>query len=83
MGFLNQKVREDLIAAFQDLKQDVTLKFFTQELECRFCKETRELLEELKTVADKVKVEEHDFVRDAALAGELGIARIPAIAVMR
>jgi glutaredoxin-like protein len=81
MGFLNEKVKQDLAAAFQNLKQDVTLKFFTQELECRFCKETRELLEELSAVSAKVKIEAHDFVRDAALADELGIARIPAIAV--
>lgn len=81
MSFLTQKVREDLAASFKDLKQDVTLKFFTQELECRFCKETRELLAELTTLSEKVKIEEFDFVRDAALAGELGIARIPAIAV--
>jgi glutaredoxin-like protein len=81
MGFLNEKVKQDLITAFQNLKQDVTLKFFTQEMECRFCKETRELLEELSAVSAKVTIEAHDFVRDAALAGELGIARIPAIAV--
>jgi glutaredoxin-like protein len=81
MGFFSQKVKEDLAAAFQNLNRDVTLKFFTQEMECRFCKETRELLEELQTVSDRVKVEVYDFVRDAALAGELGIARIPAIAV--
>jgi glutaredoxin-like protein len=81
MGFLNEKVKQDLITAFQNLKQDVTLKFFTQEMECRFCKETRELLEELSAVSAKVTIEAHDFVRDAALAVELGIARIPAIAV--
>jgi glutaredoxin-like protein len=81
MGFLNEKVRQDLVTAFQNLKQDVTLKFFTQELECRFCKETRELLEELSAISPKVKIEAHDFIQDAALAGELGIARIPAIAV--
>jgi len=81
MGFLNEKVKQDLAVAFQDLKQDVTLKFFTQEMECRFCKETRELLDELSAVSPRVKVEAHDFVQDAALAGELGIARIPAIAV--
>jgi glutaredoxin-like protein len=81
MGFLNEKVKQDLAVAFQNLKQDVTLKFFTQELECRFCKETRELLDELTAISGKVKIELHDFVRDAALAGELGIARIPAIAV--
>lgn len=81
MSYLNQKIKDDLTAAFKGLKQNVTLKLFSQEMECRFCKETRELLEELQAVSEKVKVEVHDFVRDAALATELGIARIPAIAV--
>jgi glutaredoxin-like protein len=81
MGFINQKVKNDLTAAFKDLKQNVTLKFFSQDIECRFCKETRELLEELQGVSDKVKVEIFDFVKDGALAKELGVSRIPAIAV--
>jgi glutaredoxin-like protein len=81
MGLLNQKIKDDLAAAFQDLKQGVTLHFFTQEMECRFCKETRELLEELQGVTSRVKVEVHDFVQDAALAKELGVSRIPAIVV--
>ena len=51
MGFINQKVRNDLATAFKELKQDVTLKFFSQDMECRFCKETRELLEELQAVS--------------------------------
>jgi glutaredoxin-like protein len=82
MSFLSQKIRDDLGEAFKRLKQNVTLKFFTQDMECRFCKETRELLEELQGVTDKIIVEAHDFVKDAALAKELGISRIPAIAVM-
>jgi len=81
MGLLNQKIKDDLAAAFKNLQQGVTLKFFTQDVECRFCKETRELLEELQAATDKVKVEVHDFVQDAALARELGVSRIPAIAV--
>jgi len=81
MGMLNQKIKADLAEAFKDLKRVVTLKFFTQEVECRFCKETRELLEELQAATDRVKVEVHDFVQEAPLAAELGISRIPAIAV--
>jgi glutaredoxin-like protein len=81
MGLLNQKIRNDLAIAFKDLKQDVILHFFTQELECRFCRETRELLEDLQAVSEKVKVEVHDFVHEASLAVDLGIARIPAVAV--
>jgi len=81
MAFINSKVKNDLTEAFKDLKQDVILKFFSQDMECRFCKETRELLDELRAVSDKVKVETYDFVKDAALARELGVSRIPAIAV--
>jgi glutaredoxin-like protein len=81
MSFINSKVRNDLETAFKELKQVVTLKFFSQDMECRFCKETRELLEELQAVSDKVKVEVHDFVKDDVLARDLGISRIPAIAV--
>jgi glutaredoxin-like protein len=81
MGLLNQKIKDDLAEAFKELKRDVTLHFFTQEIECRFCKETRELLEELQGVSGRVKVQTHDFVQDAALAGELGVSRIPAIVV--
>jgi len=81
MGFLNPKIKNDLAEAFRSLKRDVTLKFFTQDVECRFCRETRELLDEFKAVSDKVKVETYDFVKDGDLARELGVSRIPAIAV--
>jgi glutaredoxin-like protein len=82
MGLINQKVKNDLAEAFKDLKRTVTLKFFSQDMECRFCKETHELLEELQAVSSKVKVEVYDFVKDAPLANELGVRRIPAIAVV-
>jgi len=82
MGFINQKIKDDLSAEFKKLQRSVTLKFFSQDMECRFCKDTRELLEELQGVSGMVKVEVHDFIKDVALAKELGISRIPAIAVI-
>lgn len=82
MGFINPKIKDDLREEFKKLKRSVTLKFFSQDVECRFCKDTRELLEELQGMSDLVKVEVHDFIRDAELARELGISRIPAIAVI-
>ena len=81
MGLLNQKIKNDLAEAFRGLKREATLKFFTQDVECRFCRETRELLDELGAVSDKVKVEVYDFLKDGELARKLGVSRIPAIAV--
>ena len=55
---------------------------FTQPFECQYCKETRELVEEVAALSDKVSVEVFDFVDDKALADSLGIDKVPAIAVV-
>jgi glutaredoxin-like protein len=55
---------------------------FTQELECQFCSDTRNLVQDLATLNDKITAEIHDFVADAAKAKEYGIDKIPAIAVI-
>lgn len=68
---------------------DVKLVYFTQKQsklfipsqECMYCQETRELLEEVVGLSDKLSLEVHDFVADESLAKELGIERIPAFTI--
>jgi alkyl hydroperoxide reductase subunit AhpF len=55
---------------------------FTQEVECRFCSDTRALTQEMAALSDKITTEVYDFQKDAAKAKELGIDKIPAIAVI-
>ncbi len=64
------------------LEEPVRIVMFTQEIECRFCSDTRQLVQELATLSDKIKVEVYDFVANADKAKELGIDKIPAIAVI-
>lgn len=59
----------------------VTLRMFTQEFECGYCKETRQIVEEVAALSDKVTVEIADFVESKLLADSLNIDKIPAIAV--
>jgi glutaredoxin-like protein len=82
MALLNNEIRKDVIAALADLARPVTFKVFTQEMECQYCKETRELVEEVAELSDQVSVEVYDFEKDRALADALGIDKIPAIAVV-
>jgi glutaredoxin-like protein len=60
----------------------VKIVMFTQELECRFCSDTRQLVQDLATLNDKITAEIHDFVADAAKAKEYNIDKIPAIAII-
>jgi glutaredoxin-like protein len=66
----------------QQLVNPVKIVMFTQETECRYCNQTRELATEIGGLSDKITTEVYDFVKDAQKAQELGITRIPALAII-
>jgi alkyl hydroperoxide reductase subunit AhpF len=59
----------------------VRLLFFTQTFDCETCGQTREILDELPPLSDKITVEEVNFVLDKDKAAQYGIDRVPAIAL--
>jgi glutaredoxin-like protein len=74
----------------KSLQKDVTLAFFTQHdsklsvpgQQCRYCKETGELLQEVAGLNEHIKVETFDFVTDAEKAKEFGVEMIPAVIIV-
>jgi glutaredoxin-like protein len=60
----------------------VRIVMFTQEIECRFCSDTRQLVQELATLNDKITVDVYDFMADGDKAKELKIEKIPALAII-
>ena len=67
----------------QNMQEPVRIVFFTQEIECEFCKESRELVQEAAgLMPDKISVEIYDFVKDDAKAKEYGVDKVPAIAIL-
>lgn len=82
MKYLNDKVVEELAGIFGEFKKDVTLKYFTQDFECRFCADMRGMMEELVGVTDKLRLEIFDFVKDKDAAAQHGVDKIPALVIM-
>lgn len=80
--FIDEKLRNELSKQLADLNREVKLVMFTQEIECMYCRETRTLLEELVQISEKLKLEVFNFIIDKEKAEELGIDKIPAIAIM-
>jgi len=72
------RVREMLAG----LPNPVRLVFFTQALNCETCEPTGQILRELAELSDRITVEEHNFPLEGALARDLGIHRVPAVAVV-
>jgi len=66
----------------QRMVDPVTLVVVTQELECDYCREARELAQDLASLTDKIKVEVYDLVKDKQKASELGVDKVPATVIV-
>jgi len=64
------------------LVNPVKLVMFTQTVECQFCAETRQIVEELAALSDKIEPVIYNFITDKPLAESYGIDKIPAIAIL-
>jgi glutaredoxin-like protein len=84
MPLISEKDAEFLRKEFENnLVEPVKLVMFTQEFECQFCAETRQIVEEVAALSDKVEAEIYDFVADKEAVELYRIDKIPAIAVVQ
>jgi glutaredoxin-like protein len=81
MAFIQDSDRTAIKKHLEAMRSEVTLSYFTQEIECDFCRETRELLEELCSIEDKIKLQIFDFKANPAEVGKYTIDKIPATVV--
>ena len=82
MPLLNNEIAEQVRQELADLAGSVRLVVFTQTFECNYCAETRQLVEEIAELSDQLTIEVYNFVTEKEKAEELGIDKIPAIAVV-
>ncbi|MGD2144249.1 MAG: thioredoxin family protein [Anaerolineae bacterium] len=82
MPLLNEEVKAQVELKLATLAGPVRLVMFTQDFECQYCAETRQIAEEVAELSDQITVEVRDFVADKEKAEELGVDKIPAIAVI-
>ena len=82
MSVLDDKVKSSVKKDLADLKNNIKLIVFSQEIECPSCKDASLLVEEVAALTDKISVEKYDFVMDKAQTEHYKIDKIPAIAVV-
>ena len=82
MPLMDQDTQNQVRELLQAVEKPVTLRMFTQEFECGYCQETRQITEEVAELNDLVSVEVYHFVDDKAEADAIGVDKIPAIAVL-
>jgi glutaredoxin-like protein len=67
----------------RSMMEPVRMIVFTQEIECEFCKESRQLAQEVASLMpEKISVEVYDFVKDDAQAKQYGVDKVPALVIL-
>lgn len=80
--FLADKDRKALEAYLREnLVHPVTIRFFTQELECATCSDVRTLLEEVVALSPLLSLVVHNFLLEKEVAAAFHIDKIPAFTV--
>jgi len=83
MSLLRDEDRRQIRKEFEALTAPVKLIVFTQEHECQYCAETRQIAEEVATLSDRIELEVYDLLADEEKAAAYGIDKLPALIVMR
>jgi hypothetical protein len=81
MALISPADQQKLQEVFAEMTRPVRLLFFTQAIGCETCLQTRQILDELPPLSDKISIEEVNLILDADTAKAYGVDRAPAIAV--
>jgi len=84
MALLSEQDRQTLRTHLADIADPVTLLFFTQTIggpETALI--TKQILDEIAGLSDRVSIEEVNFILEKDRAAALGITAVPAIAVLK
>src|SRR3954462_29848 len=82
MALLSAADQDKLRESFGEMTSKVRVLFFTQTLGCETCLHTRQILDELPALSDKIAIEEVNFVLEKERAAQYGIDRVPALALV-
>ena len=81
MGFLTEKDQQFVRNLFENIDKPVKLIMFTQELECQYCRETKQILEEVASLSDKIDLQIFNFQIDTEMVDKYKIDKIPATVI--
>ncbi len=81
MGLLRDSDVGEIRVRLQEMVSPVKLIHFTQELNLEYGRETRELLEELAQISDKLSLETYNFLLEKEKVTEYAVDKVPATVI--
>ena len=81
-NLLNEDATKQIKEVLKEMKNQVTMIVFTKEGKCNTCKETKQLLQEVKPLNEKINVLEKDLNKDSETAKKYKVTLAPTIIIL-
>jgi glutaredoxin-like protein len=81
MSLLSEEIKSEVKKELGNLKNEVKLIVFTQELECQYCSENHRLAEDIASLSEKIELEVYNFTLDKNKVEKYQVDKIPAMVI--
>jgi glutaredoxin-like protein len=78
---LNEQVISQIKQTFENLKEPVHILFFGTKDNCEYCNETRQLLEEVAAINEKLSLSVYDLQDNADMSARFNVDKAPAVVI--
>jgi glutaredoxin-like protein len=79
---LNEQIKGQIKELFGTLKEPVQILFFGTKEQCEYCDDTRQLVEEVSALSDKLSLSVHDIQADAETAKQYQVDKTPGLVLV-
>lgn len=78
---LNQSIKDQVRDVFDKLQEPVALLFFGEKQDCEYCSDTRQLLEEVAALSDKLTLQVYDRSEHPEVAAQYHVDKVPGLVI--
>lgn len=78
---LNEDVKNQVRQVFEQLQEPAQILFFGRKSDCAYCDDTRQLVEEVVDLSDKLQLATYDLDDDAGVAEQYKVDKAPGIVI--
>ena len=78
---LNDQIIKQITDAFAEMKEPVQILYFGSQENCDYCAETRQLLEEVTAIHEKLELSVYDINEDQDIATKFSVTSAPGIVI--
>jgi glutaredoxin-like protein len=78
---LNEDIKNQIREVFTQLQDPVQVLFFGREMDCEYCSDTLQLVEEVTALSEKLALSVYDVDKEAEITRQYNVDKVPGLVI--